>query len=180
MRVCCDYCAGAAVADPRDGRRRQPVGHVAQSATGRREREPGRAEPRVLHGHGVHHAAHVGVREPDRHVHGVHEPAAAVVAGHRGAGGRGDHTAAAAGDHRRVGRRPADDRGPRHAPLGQGRQRLRRQFQRQRVEHGRPENAGQQQAQGGRGVRVNIKARPRRAGARVHKIMSYYVMHTFI
>lgn len=150
--------AGAVVADPRDGRGQPAVGHVAQPAAGRREREPGRAEPRVLHGHGVHHAAHVGVGEPDRAVHGVHEPAAAVVAGHHGVGGRGDHAAAAAGDHRgrRVGgRRHGHDRGLHGAPLRQRRQRVRRQLQRQRVEHGRPEDAGLQQAQAGRGVRVD-------------------------
>lgn len=180
-------CSGVAVADPRNGRR-QPVGHVAQSAAGRREREPGRAEPRVLHGHGVHHAAHVRVGEPDRAVNGVHEPAAVVVAGHYDVNGRRDHAAAAAVDHRRVGWYGGDDRGFRDPSLGQGRQRLRRQFQRQRVQHGRPEDAGLQQAQAWRGVRVEalsftgegLKGRGRMYGARCNccaKTIDFFVMY---
>lgn len=117
----------------------------------RRERQPGSVEPGVFHGHSVHHAAHVAVGQPDRPVHGVHEPAAVVIAGHRRADGRRDHAAAAPGAHRGDRHRRWWGRGRRRleALRRQGRQRVRRQFQRQRVQHGRAEDAGVQQAQEG-------------------------------
>lgn len=132
---------GVAVADPRNGP--QLIRNVAPAA--------GRVEPGVHDGHVYverHHAAHHGVGQPDRPVHHVHEPAAALVAGHHHVvGGQSD---AVAGAHRRHRRHDGHHR----RALGQGRQRVRRQFQRQRVQHGRRENAGFQPAQEERGVRV--------------------------
>lgn len=150
------FVTGGAVTDQGDGP--EPVGHAAEPASdgGRgRGRQPGRAEPGVHRGghterhRGVHHAAHVAVGQPDRPVHDGHEPAASVVAGHRDVGRRRGRHAAAPGAHRRhrLGRRGAP-------PLGQGRQRVRRQLQRQRVQHGRAQNARVQPAQEGRGVRL--------------------------
>lgn len=126
MEYCNNYCrvTGGVVANSRNGP--QPVGHVAQPATNcrRRGRLSGRAESSVHRHRRVHH--HVG--QSDRHVHGIHEPAAAVIVGHHRDVG-GDHATRAAVAHHRRHRVHRDL----CASLGQGRQRVRRQFQRQRV-----------------------------------------------
>lgn len=132
--------AGGVVSNPRNGP--QPVEHIEQPAPSDRYRGrlSGRAKPGD-HWHRVHH--HVG--QPDRHIHRVHEPAATVVAGHhRGVWGgrrrRRDHAIRTAAAHHRRHHGHGDHR----APLGQGRQRMWRQFQWQRVQHGRPEDTGDQ------------------------------------
>lgn len=117
------FVTGAVVADSGVGPK--PVGHVARQA-------PGRVEPGVFRG--------PGDGQPDHHVGGDHEPAAAHVVGHqqRVIAAR-DRTAVAAGSHRR-------HRDSRVQGVRQGRQRVRGKFQRQRVQHGRPKDAGVQPA----------------------------------